>query len=172
MPTCDTVFNCFSKIVLLQNLTELQKNTSKNNFKHIPNLLPKIHSKSHLNIPKTTRRGADVFFHHSPTGISYVQLWLHICTKHIMCNDKTATYTYTCISCVKMHIGMAYETVCMYDCLVYTHTCNYWCIHSKLDYREFNSRDLFLFYGHNSAPWRRIGSRIGGNESYRPPGPF
>ena len=31
---------------------------------------------------------------------------------------------------------------------------------------------IFLFFGHNSAPRRPIGTRIGGNESYRPPGPF
>merc|ERR1712078_865942 len=27
-------------------------------------------------------------------------------------------------------------------------------------------------FGHNSAPWRRIGTRIGGNSSYKPPGAF
>ena len=28
------------------------------------------------------------------------------------------------------------------------------------------------FFYHNSAPCRRIGTRIGGNESYKPPGAF
>ena len=30
----------------------------------------------------------------------------------------------------------------------------------------------FSFFAHNSAPRRLTGTRIGGNESYRPPGPF
>ena len=38
--------------------------------------------------------------------------------------------------------------------------------------RDFNSREHFWFFGHNSAPWRRRGTGIGGHESYRPPGTF
>ena len=38
--------------------------------------------------------------------------------------------------------------------------------------REFDSRDLFWFWGHNSAPWSRIRTKLGGDSSYRPLWPF
>ena len=45
-------------------------------------------------------------------------------------------------------------------------------LRSNFDSHESNRRESFWFLGRNSAPRRRIGARIDGNESYRPPGPF
>lgn len=36
---------------------------------------------------------------------------------------------------------------------------------------ELNSRGHVLFFWHSSAPWRLVGTRIGGNEPCRRPGP-
>ena len=45
-------------------------------------------------------------------------------------------------------------------------------LRSNFNSRGVNSREHVRFFGHNSAPRRLIGTRIGGNESYRPPVPF
>ena len=39
-----------------------------------------------------------------------------------------------------------------------------------LNSRGVNSRELFWFFGHNSAPRQFWGVPLGGNSSYKPPG--
>ena len=46
------------------------------------------------------------------------------------------------------------------------------CLCSNFNSRGVNSREHFWVFGHNSAPWRLIGTRLGGNESYKLPGAF
>ena len=45
-------------------------------------------------------------------------------------------------------------------------------LRSNFNSRDFNGLENVRFFYHKSAPWRRRGTKIGGNESYRPPGPF
>ena len=45
------------------------------------------------------------------------------------------------------------------------------CLCSNFDSCECNSGELFLCFGHNSAPWGRTLTKIRGNSSYLPPGP-
>ena len=43
---------------------------------------------------------------------------------------------------------------------------------SNFDTREFNRRENDRFFGHNSESSGAFLTKIGGNDSYRPPGPF
>ena len=45
-------------------------------------------------------------------------------------------------------------------------------LRSKFNTRYFNTRYFFWFFGHNSLPRKFWGAPLGGNSSYRPPGPF
>ena len=42
-------------------------------------------------------------------------------------------------------------------------------LHSSFNTREFDSRELFCSFGHDSVPSSPISVRIGGKASYRPP---
>ena len=45
-------------------------------------------------------------------------------------------------------------------------------LRSNFNSRGVNSRELFWFFGHSSLSHHAILTKIGGNESYRPPGAF
>ena len=44
-------------------------------------------------------------------------------------------------------------------------------IRSNVNSRGVNSRELFLFFGHSSLSHHAFLMKIGGNASYKPPGP-
>ena len=45
-------------------------------------------------------------------------------------------------------------------------------LRSNFNTRELNSRELFWFFGHRKKSLGAFFWKIGGNSSYRPPGPF
>ena len=45
-------------------------------------------------------------------------------------------------------------------------------LRSNFNTRAFNSRAIRSVFGHSSKSSGRILTKIGGNDSYRPPGPF
>ena len=45
-------------------------------------------------------------------------------------------------------------------------------LRSNLNTREFNSRENYRVFGHNSESSGAFLTKIGGNDSYRPPGPL
>ena len=47
----------------------------------------------------------------------------------------------------------------------------FWALRSNFNSRGVDSRELFWFFGHSSLSHHALLTKIGGNASYKPPGP-
>ena len=68
-----------------------------------------------------------------------------------------------------MTIRNLYETYTTYKILVAP--CYFLDLRSNFNSRGVNSRELFCFFGHSSLSHHAFLMKIGGNASYKPPGP-